>query len=60
MKRGEARNEGPEELLSGKFRVPENSLVWLEFRCKMKRAEDESKRVGRLYVTLNFVPIKII
>lgn len=53
-------NEGTEELVSGKFRVPENSLVWLEFRCKMIRAEDESKRVGRLYVTLNFVPIKII
>lgn len=38
--------------------MPENSFVWLELRYKIKREEDESKKVSRLYVVLNFVPVK--
>lgn len=41
-----------------RFGAPENSFVWLGHRCKVKGAEDESKKVGRLYVPLNFVPNK--
>lgn len=37
---------------------PEKSVVWLELTCKVKSAKSESKKVNRLYVTLNFVPIK--
>lgn len=58
MRSSSSGERGGEELPGlGKFCVPENSLVWLEFRCKVKWAEDESKRVDRLHVTLNFVPI---
>lgn len=48
----------PEELVNVRFGAPENSFVWLGHRCKVKGAEDESKKVGRVYVPLNFVPNK--
>lgn len=49
-------NREPEEFINEKFRCLK--IVWAELRYKVKREEDESKTVSRLYVTLNFVPIK--
>lgn len=42
------------------FGAPENTFMWLGHRRKVKRAEDASEKVGRLYVPLILCPIKKI